>query len=309
MNAARVQQLAWFKSPSERGPGYLNDLNLNVAEIPWLEETEHYLECYKNLRFGWDLVSELVRDGKDFPTIIDAEDNCLWRAYLYLQGYYDPHIDGALRLTLSGSKRSREMLNGLFAHKGITLQDIAKNTNTPIGVVIAYEKLFYNIVDRRTDTKFLAEVVYPDTRLVELFESYMRDESFGNMLQRMSFNNSPEELLYFMGMADNPYDLLHGHESANRLEALIMSQGYLYARSGFANQRQNAQVLHRSQQLLTAAKQAGNDTEEQSAFQAVGNALYNEFATVKRAEAELRIMRTRETSAARVIDADVIESD
>lgn len=311
MNAARVHQLAWFKPVNPRAPCLQNDLNLNRVLIPGIEDVEHYLSCYKNLRFGWDLVSDLVQNGEPFPSIVDSDDNWLWRAYLYLQGYYDPSIAGAISITLASNRRTRDLLHALFVDKGTDMATVAKMSNIPIGIVFAYEKLFYNIMDRRTDTKFLAEIVYPDTRLVELFEPYMKEEAFGNLLQRMGFNSGTNELMYFMGQADNPFDLLHGHESANRLEALIMSQGYLYARSGFANQRSNAQMLHRSQALLTAAKQAGSDTEEQSAFQAVGSALYDEFSRIKRAEAEHRILEGREINKNRskIIDAEVAVND
>lgn len=301
MNAATINRLAWYRPQAQRAVSR-NDLNLNLPEIPGIEDTLHYLDSYKNLRFGWDLVSDLVRTGQPMPSVIEGDDLWLWRAYMHLKGHYDSAVDGALRITFSRSSWLRQQLQNCFVNKLVTHADVAKTFNLPLGVVQAYEKLFYNLVDRREDTKFLAETVYPDTRMVELFEHYLQDETFGNLLMRTSYNNGMRELLYFVGMSEgSPYDMLRGHESATRLEALIMAQGYLLTKSGFGNQRSHAALLGRSQQLLTAAKQGGVDTQDQSPFHmGIGESLRTIFETEGRKEAEERIRRSQ------AIDAEVL---
>jgi hypothetical protein len=39
--------------------------------------------------------------------------------------------------------------------------------------VIAYEKLFFNVLDRKKDHSYIASVVYPEGRLVEAAEDYI----------------------------------------------------------------------------------------------------------------------------------------
>ena len=303
MNAATINRLSWYKPRTERPAATRNDLNLELPEIPGIEDTLHYLEAYKNLRFGWDLVSELVRLGEDMPTLIEGDDLWLWRAYMHLKGYFDPAVDGAVRITFNRNSWLRQQLQNCFVNKLVSHADVASMFNLPLGVVQAFEKLFYNIVDRRSDTKFLAETVYPDTRMVELFEHYMQDETFGNLLMRTSYNNGPKELLYFIGMCEgSPYEVLRGHESATRLEALIMAQGYLLTKAGFGNQRQHAALLGRSQQLLTAAKQSGVDSQDQSPFAlGLGDAIRDMFESDGRQEAETRIRRSQ------MLEAEVLE--
>lgn len=295
MNAATINRLAWYKPRAARPAALRNDLGLDLLELPDAEDTLHYLDSYKNLRFGWDLVSDLVRNNLPMPSIIEGDDLWLWRAYMHLQGHHDAAVDGAISITFHRGTWLRQQLQNLFVHRLISHKDAAEQFNLPLGVVQAYEKLFFNLVDRRKDTKFLAEVVYPNTRMVELFEHYMQDETFANILMRASYNNGPNELMYFIGMCEgSPYDVLRGHESATRLESLIMAQGYLLTRMGLGNQRQNAALLGRSQQLLTAAKQSGVDSQDQSPFAlGLGDSIRMMFETDGRAEAEERIRRSQ----------------
>lgn len=278
MNATRIKQLAWYMPENPRVlAGDTPAVETQGLTMPDGMCIAHYLHCYRNLRFGWDFCSALVRNNQIMPGIIDGDDMILWRAYQFMQGVPDAVVAGALALTAPTMENTANQMHALLIHPSMSFEEVARKMNMPVETVVCYEKLFFNVVDRRADAKFIAQVVYPRTRLIEMFENYMHNESLSNLLLRAGYNNGPEDVAYFAGLSDSPFSGLSSTEAAGKLESAIMANGFMMARSGFINQAQNAIGIMHSRQVLQAAKAGGEQTATTSNFQTIGSSIMEQI--------------------------------
>jgi len=259
--------------------------NFNLS-APHLQFVNHY----RNMQFGWDAAKALAHSHKPFPA---CGEDYVWRAYLFNCDphiYYDEDIVGALMLTTPTFGRRREVLHGLFVTKDMTSEEAAHQLGMNVGSVEAYEQLFFNIIDRKRDIALLGEVVYPETRLVEQIKGYFENESLAYLLLRAGYNNGVMEVLHFAGINTNLLHTLANSDSPQRLEALIMSAGYLMARNNIV---QPQGFFQAAKGMITAAKVAGTDTKNASPTASIADALMGELITLKQAQATDRVRTYR----------------
>jgi hypothetical protein len=288
MTAFALQQLAWHLPPPED----------DVRDLHWRRESEavkglirhresEFIEAYTNLAFGWYAAQTLAANHIPFPAVFEGEDDVLFRAYLYncSTRYYNQDIAEALALTSPKMKLIRETLEALLVSPGITVEAIADSMRLRPDLIFAYEKLFFNILDRKADHAFIAQIIYPDGRFVEAYENYTNQEDLGQLLKRAGYNNGVYDTLYLAGFSGG---LLHSEAdkgTANKLEGLIMANGYILARNGWMNQQTNGTGLFNARTLLAAAKQGGADPTPQSPMSSMGRTLVTELKRVKGDEA------------------------
>ena len=286
MNATDIQQMVWHLPPpevkeTEQTPG---------IEAPLIDHaTYNFLDAYKNLRFGWSCAWKMARYGLEFPGNLEEEDEWVWRAFLYNKSrkFWNPAIGHAYALTGHKRAHERQIIDALILAPESTAKSVAKCVNLPVEVIEAYEKLFFNIFDRKQDELYISSIVYPKGRMVEMYDEYPRVEPMGAMLMRSGFNNGPADVCYLDGFSSG---LIHSLSSADipaKLESIIMANGYVLARNGFLNQRRDAAGLRAAQTLMAAAKQGGEDTQVPSYFSAsFGASLLGEITRVKQREAQ-----------------------
>lgn len=279
MTADKIEQLSWYKP---RGAVANVNSVADLSLVPGMAATDmfHYLDCYKDLQFGWNLATSLVSGGKEFPAILEGDDLYLWRAYRLMQGCRDSVVERALQLTLSPMDNVRGQINALLSHDTVTHDLVAQRLSIPVQVIVAYEKLFYNIVDRRTDYKFIADVVYPNTRIVEMYDNYLENVGLSDLLIRAGYNGGPEDVLYFAGIKKNPFTAMGASEGASRLEAVFMANGIMSARLGMMNQTSNAVGLMHARQIMQASKQGGQDVGDLSPTMFIGDSIAEDITRI-----------------------------
>jgi len=219
-----------------------------VGSIAGIEDPElgRFLYAYKDLQFGWNFARTMAANKLELPPIFQDRNEWVWRAYLYAlnrQKFKDPVIREALTFTGHNMQKERAVLHALLINPKATIEDVAQRLNRDVDVIEAYEALFFNVHDRREDHLYISSIVYPQGRLVEMYEHYIRNESLEMILLRAGYNHGPEDVLYFAGF---PSELLMQH-IGNDVPA------------GMSNARL----------LMSAAKQGGQ-TETQSPFNGDG---------------------------------------
>jgi hypothetical protein len=240
---------------------------------------ERYTEALRP-DVGYRLVQDYLRLGRIFPVVLTGDDQWIFRTYLKLKGRQeDDVVSRTLALGLDRRfRREAELLSALLMTEGATPGTVAHCLGVDRDVVACYEKLFWNVLDRQSDMAFIRNVVYPDGRMVEMFDEYLRNESLGNILLRAGFNNGVDDVLFLAGA--NRIDLIKsiaaGDNVAKKLEALFMANGYVAARNGWLNQA-DARGLMDAKALLAAAKQGGFEQEETNPMHGAGAALYQEL--------------------------------
>lgn len=220
----------------------------------------HYATCHKNLHFGWDFATDMTGSTLPFPAFLEGDDLYVWRAYRYLKGAEDPVIAGAVAITSEGNKNLRNQIHALLVSDDVDHEFVSSRLSISLEVVKAYEKLFFNVLDRKADHAFIASVVYPDGRMVEAMEDYLETTGFGDLMMRAGLTNGKDFVLYAGGIGKHPFASLDAAEGAARMDKQFMIDGCFYALSGWQHQRRNAMPILNARLSMQASKM-GNKQE------------------------------------------------
>lgn len=227
-----------------------------------------FTQLYSAPDFGWTFCRLIYEQNIPFPGgLCFARDEVLFRAYLHLINpklYRARDIQAALAIRCEALNSMRVTLEGLLLARGATTESVAILCNLPPEVVNAYERLFFNVLDRRTDVLYLQQLIYPHGRLVEMLEGYFERESLGNLVRRAGFNNGPGDVMFFMGASESAIEALHSANTAQQYERMVMAFGYMIARNGGVSQR-GATAVQNARALVQAGK-LGGDTSGKGAI-------------------------------------------
>lgn len=293
MRAQTIAQLAWYQPISDKTLEQADTLPSVGVATERVAAIIHYADCHKNLQFGWEFAQEVTRDPDfEFPAILHGDDLYVWRAYKYLQGYQDPVIDSVLALTLPKNKTLKEQINALLITKDVTPQFISKRLSIDLQTVIAYEKLFFNVLDRKKDHAYIAQIVYPEGRLVEAAENYIETAGMGDILLRAGFTRGANHVLYAGGYSDNPFSGEDAAQAAEKLDKIFLADGCLYATMGWANQRNNARPIINAKQSIIAGKMGkGDNTGSGQKCITPGEIMRAELSTISKLKMEAHTKR------------------
>ena len=240
--------------------------------------------AYKDMSFGWNFSRTLSANHLDFPTTATIpNDEWLWRAYLHTRDvgkYRDDPISHAISMMAPANRMHRAVMDALLVSDEENAETVADRLRIDRRVAKAYEALFFDISGRRSDQMFMCQMVYPQSRLVEFYQHYILNEDLYMILLRAGYNNGPDDVLYLAGLKNAMLAKNASRESVARLEALIMSNGYILARNGWLNS--NAAGISGARTLLAAAKQGGQDTTSSPLTQTAGAQMRDELVAFAR---------------------------
>ena len=258
-------------------------------------QIDRFLVAYRDLAFGYHFVRAIVKAGIELPP--DVYEKELIDFYWFEKtGERNGKIVEALAIHHPSSHFIANSVQAMLLSDE-SYDRIAGVSGIDAETLRTYEQLFFNVRDRRDESLFIANVVYPDTRLVETMENYIREMDSGSFLKRSAYNNGLDDVSYFIGLRVESVEGAHTSDSqelASRLESSIMANGYYLARNGFLGQR-SAQGVASAKSLIVAAKQGGEDTREQDNLGAssIGDALVEELDYVKGGEMRERIRKNQ----------------
>lgn len=310
MRAQTIAQLAWYLPYSEDTMSTVDTILDTAAKQIRIASNKiasvvHYAKCHKNLQFGWDFAEAMCnKENATFPAILHGDDLYVWRAYNFLKGHDDPVISSVLALTLEENKMLADQIKALLVTEDITIPFISERLGIPAETIAAFEKLFFNVLDRKEDHAFLAQIIYPEGRLVEAAEDYIERTDISDILLRAGFNNGAEHILYAMGLNNNPYGRKDVQDIATQLDRTFLSDGCLFAAMGWANQKRNARPILNARASLVAGKMGKGDAASNGLPTITpGEILMTELNTLsaKKLEARSRILEEQKNGIA-VID-------
>jgi hypothetical protein len=243
-------------------------------------DVQRFISAYRDMDFGWRYVRALVSNKLPFlGAPLHGDDEVLFRAYLFCRDpkrYKSPDIELALALAMGQMTSSRATVEGLLLSADSSLKVVAKTTGMPVEAIQAFERLFFNVVDRREDTMYLQSIVYPHGRMVELVEGYLENTSLCDLIRRAGYNNGAADVLYLMGASSSALDAIAQASSPKQLESLMMAYGYMLARNGGMNQARGA-GLNNAKALLTAGKLGGETIDDTPMEANMSTVLKNEM--------------------------------
>lgn len=286
MRAATIAKLAWYKPRCIDTDGWTASIkDLKIAEEQ-LQDILHYATCYKNLQFGWDIAQALADENIPFPAFLEGDDLYVWRAYNYIIGNEDPVIASALALNSRDNQQTAATIKALLISKDVTPTFVSAKTSIPVEVITAYEKLFFNVLDRKKDHAYIASIVYPNGRMVEAMENYLEETGIGDLMLRAGHNKGTDHVLYASGLGDNPFARADVAEGATMLDSMFMADGCLYAGLGWLHQRRNAMPITNARLSIQAGKMGKGEQQQHVGFLGIGETLRNEIITVGQYKAE-----------------------
>ncbi|MCW4026199.1 MAG: hypothetical protein NWE76_01785, partial [Candidatus Bathyarchaeota archaeon] len=194
MNAVRLKELIEYLPRPELIRGEHFDQDIEDMDMVSSRDAEitHFAVNYAETNFAWKFIKALIHNHIPLPPPVDIDDEWLIRTYRFETDptYKDEAIRGAHML----NKRSMEMTK--YALKGMIMspdnnstEEIESKINISADVITAFEKIFFNVRDRRDEILFVSQVVYPEGRIVECIDDYIRRESLGNLIMRAGYNN------------------------------------------------------------------------------------------------------------------------
>lgn len=295
MDANRIQYLSQFIPPDSDYFRY-SLTGFGEQTSAHQRQIDRFLVAYRDLAFGYHFVRALIKCGCELPPDVSEQELI---DFYWFERTGEPR--GAIVETLALHHPSSHFLENSVQAFLLTFEPfdaIAKKTGINANVLRTYEKLFFNVRARREESLFIANIVYPEHRLVETMEGYTREADFAALLKRSAYNNGLDDVSYFVGLQVESVTATHNssaREMANRLESSIMANGYYLARNGFINQRSSTGVSS-AKSLLVAAKQGGDDNSEQDNYGAtsIGDSLVKELQEVKGGEMLQRIEKQQD---------------
>ncbi len=231
-----------------------------------------FLQSYADLSFGWKAVYGLAASSSVFPVALSGRDQWITRSWLHFSRIAvagaagdrrfkdrDPVVEAAVALKHGADhSSSRTVVEAALLAPGATCAEVAARTSIPLPVVEAYEVLFHNVVDRKEDFLYLRNLVYPETRLVEMVENYFSEGDLGLVLSRISYNSGMDDMMHFAGFREAFVSGLDSNKAANLFQEQVMIQGYVLARNGFLNFRRGGTAVDSARQIIQAAKIGGD---------------------------------------------------
>lgn len=278
---------------------YYKDLSGNSDQII---EINKFIKAYSDLQFGYHFIKSIIDADMALPLIIDEE--ILMDAYYFLKfNKHKDYIIHAISLTHPMYKNMEDSLKALLITDD-SFTKISSITGLPENVLRAYEQLFFNIRDRRQESLFIANIVYPNTKFIEMSDNYLKVEDPGKILLRSGYNNGSDDVIFFSGL--KPKDFAEGSSSemAAKLESEIMRNAYILARNSMLNTRSTG--IGNAKGLLIAAKQGGQDSskEDREGLGSLGDTAMSELLRIKSPEMEAKLDKYQALEEAKYLDTD-----
>lgn len=254
-----------------------------------MADVQRYAYAYADLKFAWRYVQVLLRNGIPLPPFLKATlDDPVIRLYRHLAyNTHDIDVFEAMMIAMTPQRRQeKNILNALLVAKDFNLDQVVLSTGIAPSTIAMYEKLFFNVLDRRFEAAYLAAVVYPDGRMVEVMDNYLQGDGaiLPKLLMRAARAGGSEDALYNAGMLAGLGSQSVRSNTTN-LENSLMATGYMMARAGLGGQEIRA--VNTARQLLAAAKAGGDTGGQESVFSDMGGCLKAEMEMTQRAEAEV----------------------
>lgn len=289
----KIEQLSWYMPDDPTAEIDMGDQAI-MASVPNRRQIALALHNYTSLDFGHQFARTMAQHRLPLPSILNAQDSPVYRAYRHYLGHRDPLIDRVLELRgFQSMKVNRSIIEAWCvadrrgADRKEHLDALAQHMGISRPLANAYEKLFFNVIDRSKDEKFLMNVVYPDTRLVEFVEDYAQTVGISKLMLRSAYNNGVDHLLHMAGARDMYSSPGNALEFANGMESRTMANGLWLSCNGWMSQ--GHPVITSSRQLLAAAKAGGQGEQVDPAVKSFGELLGQEVRQIQKLEQQANL--------------------
>lgn len=244
-----------------------------------------FVLCYTDVAFGWKLANVFARHRIPLPPLPDAEDEPILQAYLYCLNpkLASPEFLHALSLTHSLRQTASQTVRALLIPRTSNASEVGRILRLNPEAVNIFEKLFFNVIDRRDDVLFIRDVVYPNTRIADMLRDQYQVCEVGDILMRAGYDNGYDDVIHLAGLSDNPNQMMAtASELSRNFEGLLMANATVMARNGWLNHTRQTPTLGHARQLIAAGKIGGADAAANSdPFSAAGQRIMDDMVATR----------------------------
>ena len=183
---------------------------------------------------------------------MEVRDVVLRKAWAWQRhGKPNAVLDEAYEIKHPANHATAALLHALLLCPELKLDKIAELMGLPVAVVVSYEGLFFHVRDRLDDKAYLARLVYPTSRLSDLFNAPEISAPAQQLLQA-AYEYGSEEVLYMAGLVRKRERADIRNDYAE-LETAIVDNATTLARHGALNRKESPGLNH-ARTLLLAQK-------------------------------------------------------
>lgn len=228
--AATLPDTTWCAAPDHNGA---------TRRSRRRKEVDAFVGVYNALDFGWRYVGALKDAREPLPYELEPEEEALYRAYLHQCGIGDdPELRYAIWLDSPEGYFQASMIQGLLLERDASWGGVARHLRLPVGVIMLYEQLFFNVLDRKCEPLFIAKLVFPQGRIGALALDLDRFDVRA-ILRRAGYENGAKDVLWAAGLTrEFPQEALDASRSAKELEKRILFNSLMMAKNGFLHDRE-----------------------------------------------------------------------
>lgn len=261
MNRVNIYELSQL---IPRDTGFFSDSPFQIlAEDDVSYETEKFARCYSDTAFGWHIAKLYADMQEPFPICKSMalnelpEYEILREAYMFLRfGEASSDLVYAASIDRNMNPDHKDVLRGCILVEDIKVDEIANKTGIPHKVVQMYEKLFFNVWDRKEDQLYIASLVNPEGAMAELNPNYQMRASYGELLRRAGYRNGIDDVLRLAGVRGYIFNSSTQNIVAE-FENKLMANALFLANLGMLNTRNQVGIAN-AKNLLAAAKHGGD---------------------------------------------------
>ena len=203
--------------------------------------------------FAWAYAVAFAEAKEPLPTLVTEPAMAIREAYEYLlTGKCGDNLRWALVLRQDPMKCA--LLHALLIMPSVTLEQIAGIVSMPVAVVKLYSELWFDVRDRLDDKIYIANIVWPKTRLVAFRKDYLTTLKPEELLLRVAQEGDLDGVLELFGGApagNRPSE----EELKERLRAHILHVTWLLVQGGIYFQ--DLPVIRSAFKIIAASKRAG----------------------------------------------------
>lgn len=295
MTYQTIKALSWYIKPHWVPPVSEEDTQEDDRMVySCVADAVFFAWCYQQLDFGWNFVKFLHKYDIPFPLMLTEHDLHLWEAYCFLYGLPSAAVEAAIQIHYDKKRHLGSQIEAMLMAPDCDVHRIARYFSIPLSTLMAYEKLFCNVLDRKADAKLIPMILHPQGRWDEL-ESDYRDVTDKKLLtKRGGYHNGMEAVAHTSGI-NIPVETREASagENAESLESIIMQNAKLIISMTGLSGGANVQALRLATNFIQAAKMGGTESGETSPADFIGNAVLDDLGRIAVEEVETRMAYNR----------------
>jgi len=257
-------------------------------DIPNSKEVVKFTICYKDLSFLWNYAKSFTDRGSFAKSahfyVTPETESIINRVSSFIRGGQEPEVAHAVAIDRALPALFKNTIQGCLLADDFDLDSVATEVGLPPAVIELYEKIFFNVLDRRKESLFVASLVHPEGRVAELDTQQQYKTSNNAKLRQAGYHNGVEDVYMLAGMRG--YGTGDDTRTAvKEFERKMMVNALWLARNGFLNTTHVG--ISNAKNLIAAAKHGGDNdsaSEGDEVGNSVGATLMAEVVSVSREE-------------------------